>query len=214
MITVYFIRHGQSEANLKGIIQGHAEFPLSSLGEKQIKLAGKALSNVNIDHFITSDLGRAVKTCEAIAKHHSKKVESSQMVREIGLGPLQGKTRDQMYEEFPNLQPNMLLTSGIKGTETLDEISNRCEKVVEKLLDNHAGKTVAIVSHGGFISIMLMFLIAGRKWHELEIPFIIGNTGITKITMEPTGHAKIHFTNRTDHLEYEEGVTPETPVAY
>lgn len=201
MITVYFIRHGQSEANVKGIIQGQKEFPLSSEGEKQVKQAGIALAKLEIDYLITSDLKRAVHTSEAIAAHHSIKLEKWKLVREIGLGPFEGKTRKQIYQEFPSLQPNSLLTSGIVGTESIKEITARCAQLLYKLTHSYSGKTVAIVSHGGFISTMLMYFMAGEKWNKLERAFIIGNTGITKVTIEPSGHAKIHFMNRTDHLD-------------
>ncbi|SER85345.1 histidine phosphatase family protein [Salipaludibacillus aurantiacus] len=213
MVTVYFIRHGQSEANLQGIIQGHAEFPLSELGEKQASLAGEWMSSVHLDAIYTSDLQRARVTAEAIAKHHPLTPQPWEMIREVGLGPLEGKTRKQMYEEFPELKADALLTSGIKGTETVDKITLRCGYVIEQLNAAYENKTVAVVSHGGFISIMLMYLIAGENWHSLQRPFVIGNTGITKAVLDNDGPPQLHFTNRTDHLE-KEGNSKSSTVLY
>lgn len=200
MVTLYFIRHGQSEANLQGIIQGHAEFPLSDLGKKQASLVGEWMANVHLDNIYSSDLQRAMLTAEEIAKHQPISAKPLEMVREVGLGPLEGKTRKQMSVEYPTLQPNALLTSGIEGTETVEAVTQRCSSLVDKLLRDYNNKTVAIISHGGFISIMLMYLIAGDQWHGLKRPFVIGNTGVTKVELGDEGSVKLHFTNGMEHL--------------
>ncbi|WP_026690908.1 histidine phosphatase family protein [Alteribacter aurantiacus] len=200
-MILYLVRHGQSEANLKGIIQGHAEFPLSDLGKEQAKLVGEAFQEEHLDAIFTSDLGRARKTADAIAKHHPLDVHTWDKVREVGLGPLEGKTRDEMKAAFPGLETKSLLTSGIEGSETVEDITARCEYVVEQLRAGYDNKKVAVVSHGGLISIFLMYLIAGPKWQELTRPFMIGNTGITKIEWRSGEQVKFHYVNKTDHLE-------------
>ncbi|WP_280770190.1 histidine phosphatase family protein [Salipaludibacillus daqingensis] len=200
MVTIYFIRHGQSEANLQGIIQGHAEFPLSDLGKKQASLVGQWMANVQLDEIFSSDLQRAMITAEEIGQYQSVSVKPWDIVREVGLGPLEGKTRKQMYEEFPTLKPHALLTSGINGTESIDAVTTRCAYLVKQLTTDYDNKTVAVISHGGFIGIMLMYLIGGDEWHMLKRPFVIGNTGITKVELDDEGNAKLHYTNRMDHL--------------
>ncbi|WP_096439617.1 histidine phosphatase family protein [Alteribacter populi] len=209
-MILYLIRHGQSEANVKGIIQGHAEFPLSELGKKQAVLAGEAFRDHHLDMIFTSDLERATKTAEAIAEFHPLDVLPWEQVREIGLGPLEGKTRAEMKIEFPDLETKSLLTSGIEGSETIEEITARCAHVAEQLRAAYKGKRVAIVSHGGFISIFLMYLIAGEKWFELYRPFVIGNTGITKVEWRNDGQMKFHYVNRADHLEREKDLKSST----
>lgn len=200
MVTLYFIRHGQSEANLQGIIQGHAEFPLSELGKKQALLVGEWMAQIHLDDIFSSDLQRAMLTAKEIEKHQPITVKPWEIVREVGLGPLEGKTREQMYEEFPTLQANALLTSGINGTETVEAVTERCSYLVDTLREDYNNKAVAIISHGGFISIMLMYLIAGDQWHTLKRPFVIGNTGVTKVELGDEGSVKFHFTNRMEHL--------------
>ncbi|WP_416148909.1 histidine phosphatase family protein [Salipaludibacillus sp. HK11] len=204
MVTIYFIRHGQSEANSQGIIQGHAEFPLSSLGEKQAAQVGKWMANIHLNEIFTSDLQRAQLTAEEIGKHHSLSVKPWDMVREVGLGPLEGKTRKQMSVDFPELKQDALLTSGIDGTETVEAVTKRCADLVQQLTSAYDDKTVAIISHGGFISIMLMYLITGEQWHSFKRPFVIENTGITKVELREDGAAKFYYTNRMDHFANDE----------
>ncbi|TMW70598.1 histidine phosphatase family protein [Alteribacter natronophilus] len=209
-MIVYLIRHGQSEANEKGIIQGHAEFPLSKLGEMQADFAGEALKDTHLDAIFTSDLGRARKTAEAIAARHPLEAVSWEQIREVGLGPLEGKTRNEMTVAFPDLKIDSLLTSGIEGAETVENITKRCAKVTEQLTAAYSGKKVALVSHGGFISIYLMYLIAGENWGELNRPFMIGNTGITKVEWRQNGQVKFHYVNQTAHLEREKDLKSST----
>lgn len=211
--VIYFVRHGQSIANKQGIIQGHAEFPLSELGEQQVKLVGNWFSDMRLTTILTSDLQRARYTAQAIEKGQNGNdvvFQAEPLVREVGLGPLEGKTRAQMAELFPEMKSEALLTSGIKGTETVDQITRRCEQLTEQLTAASSGN-IAVVSHGGFISIYLMYLIAGAVWDQANRPFVIGNTGITKVVFT-NGTPKIHYTNKQQHLETEGDLTSSTVV--
>ena len=211
--VIYFVRHGQSEANKHGIIQGHAEFPLSDLGKIQAELAANWFAETKLNDIFSSDLQRARYTADAIGRRQNKDgsvVHSEPLVREVGLGPLEGKTRKQMAEQFPDMKSEALLTSGIEGTETVEAITVRCEKLTKKLTALPSGN-IAVVSHGGFISIYLMFLIAGSDWHRANRPFVIGNTGITKVVFT-NGTPKIHYTNNQQHLQTEGDLTSSTVV--
>ncbi|WP_078577582.1 histidine phosphatase family protein [Salipaludibacillus agaradhaerens] len=214
MTTIYFIRHGQSEANSKGIIQGHADFPLSDLGIRQAELAGKWLANVELDAIYASDLGRAMVTAEHIAAHQDLKVQSWPRLREVGLGPLEGKTREEMAIDYPQLKAEALLTSGIQGTEPVENLTERCAHLVEKMTQTHPDGSIAAVSHGGFIGIFLTYMIAGADWYKMNRPFMIGNTGITKVSLSQTGKAAIHYTNRTEHLDIEGNLLHSSTIAY
>ncbi|MBU9722890.1 MULTISPECIES: histidine phosphatase family protein [Bacillaceae] len=213
-MNIFFIRHGQSEANLNGIIQGQSDYPLSNLGKKQAMLVGEYFSNIPLDTIYSSDLSRAYETAEAVAgaQGHSVKseavaeaqghsVKTLTVLREVGLGPLEGVSRAELMSRYPLLKNNSILTTGIEGTETLESITDRCKKVEQLLLQEANESNIGVVSHGGFISIFLMYLIAGDKWHDLNRPFVIGNTGITKVELSQTGRSKFHYINRTSHLD-------------
>lgn len=206
----YLVRHGQSEANEKGIIQGHANFQLTSLGKKQAELAGEFFSTIHLDAIYSSDLDRAYDTARGIEKHHPLTVQRWDKLREVGLGPLEGKTRQQLKAEYPNLGTGSLLLSGVKGSETREEITTRCGYVLEQLRAAHKNDTIAVVSHGGFISILLMYMIAGDSWYNHDRPFIIGNTGVNLVEYDEKDQVKFHYTNRTDHLEKGENLRSST----
>ncbi|MBU9710844.1 histidine phosphatase family protein [Evansella tamaricis] len=206
-MILYLIRHGQSEANLKGIIQGHRDYPLSHLGKKQALLLGKYFgdSKRKVDLIYSSDLTRAYLTAKEIAYANQKTVTSLEILREVGLGPLEGLTRAEMKNMFPLLKPESLLTSGISGTEEVESITSRCLQIKNMLSQIPPDKTVVMVSHGGFISMFLMYLMAGEQWMTLDRPFIIGNTGVSKIEWNKGTKTKFHYINRLSHLESEAG---------
>lgn len=60
---VYLVRHGETDANRNGIIQGHLDTPLNEPGTEQARLVGKALSAIQFNEAYSSDLSRAVQVC-------------------------------------------------------------------------------------------------------------------------------------------------------
>ncbi len=200
-MILYIIRHGQSVANESGVIQGRKNFPLSIEGKKQGMLLGQFFASKVLDSIYTSDLERAFETAKYISEHHPLDVIPWQSVREIGLGPLEGKTRQEIILQFPEVtETTSILTTGLAGTETIEEITERCKYVQEQLLTAHKRHRVALVSHGGFISIFLMYLMFGEKWNKIHRPFVIGNTGITKIEFLDSGKPIFHYVNKDSHL--------------
>ncbi|MCT8136835.1 histidine phosphatase family protein [Anaerobacillus sp. CMMVII] len=200
-MILYLIRHGQSVANQSGIIQGRKEFPLSAAGKKQATLLGEFFASKSIDYLYSSDLERAYETATSISAHHPLDVIPWDKIREIGLGPLEGKTRQEIVLQYPEInKTSSILTTGITGTETVEEITARCQYVRQQLLSGHKRHRVALVSHGGFISIFLMYLMFGESWNEVHRPFIIGNTGVTKIEFLENEKPVFHYINKDSHL--------------
>ncbi|RSL31640.1 histidine phosphatase family protein [Salibacterium salarium] len=201
-MEIYLIRHGESEGNRTAKLQGCEDFDLTTQGKRQALSLGDFFANVTIDYLYSSDLTRASETAKAVERHQNCEVVHSSEFREINLGPLQGKTREQIYEEFPQVRNKNLLRSGLDGTETDEEITRRCEYLYRLLKSVKNEETAAIVSHGGFLTIFLMYLLAGENWNTLHRPFRINNTGVSKISWNED-RLVIHYINQTHHLKDE-----------
>ena len=65
--TVYFLRHGETDANINGIIQGQSDVPLNENGIIQAEIAGKRMLKMHFDAIYSSDLSRAAKTAQYAA---------------------------------------------------------------------------------------------------------------------------------------------------
>ena len=68
---ILFVRHGQTDCNINGIIQGHLDAPLNQTGIEQAEKTAEELKNTSIDIIYSSPLIRAKKTAEIINKYHS-----------------------------------------------------------------------------------------------------------------------------------------------
>lgn len=197
---LYLIRHGQSEGNQLNKIQGWQDFPLSPLGKQQVEKLGQFFRSQKLDAIYSSDLTRAYETANKIAEATNIPVQKSELFREIKLGPLEGKTKQEIYSQFPEAKERTLLTSGVPGTETIEEITNRSEKIINKLREHGEGEHIALVTHGGLISILLMYIILEKDWHRFHRPFQIENTSISLIEFSKDRKPLIHYTNQTNHL--------------
>ncbi|WP_096201755.1 histidine phosphatase family protein [Bacillus sp. FJAT-45350] len=200
-MKLYIIRHGESMGNRLGKIQGWQDFELSPTGKKQAQLVGSYLSTTTFDAIYSSDLTRAYETAVSITDLQSTEVKKWSKIREIKLGPLEGKTKDEIHVAFPETKATSILTSGVQGTETIEEITYRCRDILVELLSKHQGQEVAIVSHGGLISILLMYIMLGDEWYRHHRPFKIDNTSMTLIEWQPTRKPIIHYINNCTHLE-------------
>jgi broad specificity phosphatase PhoE len=107
MRFVIIVRHGETDANKEGIMQGQMDFPLNGTGKKQALEAGERLKRVSVllrkgsgtevysipfDSAFSSDLKRAHETAQLISKHHKsiKKVVPLPDLREANFGDFEG----------------------------------------------------------------------------------------------------------------------------
>ncbi|MGY8899829.1 MAG: histidine phosphatase family protein [Paraglaciecola sp.] len=106
IIRFYLCRHGQSEFNALGLLQGHLESPLSPLGITQAESLALKAKQWGVDHIVSSHLGRAQQTARICAEFLNKEVHHLQLITpqstadlaERHLGAWQGKAVAQLAE--------------------------------------------------------------------------------------------------------------------
>ena len=98
--TFYVVRHGETEANVSRILQGHNDFPLTEEGKRQASELAKKFININFDHVFASDLLRARRTAEIIVLEHKLLVITKKLLRERTFGRFEGKTYAQYDQEL------------------------------------------------------------------------------------------------------------------
>jgi uncharacterized phosphatase len=201
MTVIYLVRHGQSSANIKHIIQGQADYPLTELGIAQAEAAADFFETVELNAVYSSDLQRASRTAEILSKNHFQKLRLTEDLREVFLGPLEKRPRADILKEHPQIATKGIAAAGIEGTEPFAHLTERCARLLTHWKKHHKDEAVLAVSHGGFIGILLMYLIAGEDWPRWKKPFVIGNTGISKIVINEQGESEFHFINSTGHLQ-------------
>jgi broad specificity phosphatase PhoE len=145
MKKVYYVRHGESEANVAGVVAGEEDdSPLTANGKAQAKKAGHDLKGKNIDLIVCSPLTRTVDTATIIAKelgYDPAKIIKSRLFIERSVGIFSGKP----YEEY---RTAVMASDDHEGLETRQQIYERVKKGFE-WLKKQEGKNVVLVSHGG-----------------------------------------------------------------
>lgn len=141
-MTVYFLRHGQSEANAQRIFAGQQnDAPLTELGIGQAKLAGQEIKKMHIDRIVASNLTRATQTATEVAKvigFNIEKIEIDDRITEYDTGVITNTPiRDILSEEF----------LGAEGAEDVIEFRDRIVSAL-KQYKSKAGD-VLLVSHAG-----------------------------------------------------------------
>ena len=191
MVTIYLVRHGETDWNLAGRLQGSTDIPLNEQGKQSaLKTAHYFKANdIAICCIMTSPLTRAKQTARIIADVLSIPVLEQQALTERCFGEAEGLTAEERELKFPN--------QDIPGLEDIKVVRQRVWNVLQTVATTHADESIIIVSHGGVINAVLSILSNGE----------IG-TGITKLKNACLNHITysnnewtIHSHNNILHLE-------------
>lgn len=163
--TFYIIRHGQTNWNVKKLIQGHVDIPLNKTGEKQAEEAKKLLSGIYFDAVFSSDLLRAKRTAELIAMEQKIVVQETKLLREQYYGSFQGKQVKEYLDTFRKYIRNMKKithtqrkTLKVGDRETDEKLIQRVILFLREAAVAYKGKTVLVVTHGGVMRTLLVHL--------------------------------------------------------
>ena len=178
-VNLILIRHGETEDNVRDILMGHNNSPLTVSGKKITRKVAKNLKKEKIDYLYCSPLGRAIKTAQIILKdldYLSLNVEPLLIERDFGV--LNGKHKDEMSKYTSKIlktdQVDYFL--GVKDSETFPHLLKRAHKLIKKMEKRHPFKTILLVTHGD-IGKMIQAAYYGWDWQEgLEAPYFAHDT--------------------------------------
>ena len=147
-MDLFLVRHGETDANAKGIVQGWLDTNLNERGHTQAQAVAEQF-NEKIDAIYSSDLKRATQTAEAFRrKYPTVPYFEDEHLRERNFGDATGKHRDlHDWEVFWASVDSV----SIPNAETLDEYSKRVQIFMDTLRESGFSK-VLIVAHGGTIN--------------------------------------------------------------
>ena len=163
-MDVYLCRHGQTEWNLQGRLQGNLDSPLTYLGRQQAKQTVPQLQQLMPKRILCSDLGRCIDTAHIINRKLSLPLTVTHLLRERCFGQLQGvfpEERSLLWEQYHHRHKKNSLN--IIGAESALEIQYRVEQFVS-LIRQLPYESVLVVSHGEWIRSFL-------NWHRKLQPW-------------------------------------------
>lgn len=207
-VKVILIRHGETDWNSEGRLQGQIDIPLNAHGLAQAKMMGERLMHESISAIYSSDLLRAYQTAQALSECIHLPVTLCHGLRERNFGSYQGLTFAQINEQ--SLQESVLwqkrdldfIPGGVDGQgESLRRFSERVINSLNALMLHHAGEQIAMVTHGGVLDI----LYRKAKQLSLQVPrtWDLGNTCVSHLVWNE-GDFRILQWGDTSHLSDKE----------
>jgi len=156
-VTARFVvvRHGETRWNVAGRIQGHADSPLTDTGLAQAEAIAHRLARERFDRLVASDLGRARRTAEAIARLTGHAVESDPRLRERHFGEGEGLTYEEIDARFPDAFSRTRETDPdyvVPGGESRRQFFERVRGAFEDIASASTERRVAVVCHGGVLA--------------------------------------------------------------
>lgn len=161
MRKIIVVRHGETQWNRELRYQGQTDVELNEEGIRQVKKLAQHLRDEKVESIYSSDLKRAYKTAEAIAKYHFLKIKKTKLLREISYGIWEGMYLSEVKEKYPEILDKWIkspFNTVIPEGESIKSFARRIKRAIDKILKETAGN-ILIVSHGGPIKIILTYLL-------------------------------------------------------
>ncbi|WP_062408846.1 histidine phosphatase family protein [Paenibacillus naphthalenovorans] len=197
MTVLGFVRHGTTEWNLAGRMQGQMDTPLAEVGRIQARLLAERLQGEDWDAIISSDLIRARETAQLIADiTGSPFIGVDSRLRERAFGQLEGTTTEDRLLRWGENWRELDL-----GLESDEALLARWRSFLLDMERDHRGKRILIVSHGGYIAPVLASFLGQPIEEHLK------NTSLTVIErVEESWHCRLlNCTSHLVKLEQEQG---------
>lgn len=199
--TIYIIRHGQTDLNFRGVVQGKGmDTDLNDLGRSQAEAFYRYYKNVPFDHIYTSRLKR---THQTVRNFIEKDIPWTQLsgLDEIGWGIYEGvESSDVVKLAFSDMLGNWVsgrLTQKFENGESPEDVKLRQLEAFEHILENELASNILICMHGRAMRILLCVLL-NKPLSDMD-QFPHSNTTLYKLEYDGTKFSIIEF-NNTDHL--------------
>ncbi len=158
---LFVVRHGETEANEKGIEAGSLDYPLTKNGIKCVEFIARKLSKIKINAVYSSPIFRACETAKILAKPHDLKIKTLEELTEV-----------KLKREFIGKEGrHHILTDPEAYSETNKELLDRTKKAINHIIKEVEGNAI-VVSHGDVINAMLEDVVERRlsaeKYYVLD----------------------------------------------
>ena len=194
------VRHGETDANVNGILQGQSDTQLNERGIRQAEQVAGRLKNDHFDFIFSSDLARAMETARLIAEPHHLPVRKLHALREWNLGKFQGRKLDDLKQQCPEIIAAFHSEIGdvrIPGGESRFDFYQRVADCLDEMPERFAGKRILLVSHGGVLRAVFHH-IAGPVSACSRLP-LTGNASVSSFRYVD-GFWQLTSWNDTSHL--------------
>ena len=166
-MNIYLLRHGETDWNREGRIQGHTDISLNQNGRLQIAQTATGLASIcpNIDLILCSPLSRARESAQIAAErlnYPKDKIIEESLLIERSFGEAEGLTAAEREEKYPNYHYSDI---GYKfpGMESFEELTKRAREILMAITGAYSDKqNILVVSHGAILAAVITAVTDGR----------------------------------------------------
>lgn len=192
MTIIYLIRHGETDWNHEGRIQGASDIPMNQSGLRQTRnVAAYLEKTVKFPCLlISSDAKRCRVASEILSKSLKIPMDTQKELREVDFGVWNNRKisvlreSDYLREVWDNMVSDHVWEEG----ESLRSAHKRARDCIQKWLDESGNKNLVVVTHGIIIQLLMSYWITGSLSYSRKLT--ISNGSVTVITFTADGEAR------------------------
>ena len=170
-MKIYFIRHGETDWNKEGRLQGRANIPLNENGRRVAELTREGLKQVKFDAAFTSPLIRARETAEIILEGRGIEIQDEDRIIEVAFGEYEGAKKNEADENIERFFHKPECYKAENGAESIETLFAREKEFLNELFQSkkHQDSTILVSTHGAALSGIICVLKGYEKkdfWKE------------------------------------------------
>ena len=203
MASWYLVRHGETEWNRTGRMQGHLGVPLSAEGRRQATLLAGRLRSVEFSAVYCSDLPRAAETAGIIGAGRNLAITPDSDLREFSYGEWEGLTLEEVETRYPGALAERIEAGGnlgftAPGGESAIDAHQRVRRFSTRASASlDARENVLVVAHGGSLRALVVCLLDLADTDFWK--FRVDNTAVAVVS-DHDGSRVLESWNDTSHL--------------
>jgi broad specificity phosphatase PhoE/ribonuclease HI len=198
--VTHLLRHGQTEHTPERRFSGRNDLPLSLTGRAEAAAAGERATALGIDVVVASPLRRTRETAEIVAASLGVPVTFDEDLVELDFGKLEGLSGDEARTAHPLAVRRFSsdVTVAAPGGESIADVSTRVSRARRRILSEHAGRTVLIVSHVTPIKLLLAAGLGAAD--DVVHRVFLEAASLSTVTWSSDGRTSVRLMNDTAHL--------------
>jgi broad specificity phosphatase PhoE len=179
MRKLYFVRHGESDANVQRVISNReSAFHLTPRGQTQASMLAENLRDIPVTAIYSSPVLRARETADVLSKSFHLHYQVTEALREYDCGILEEKFDEESWKLHSEIAEDWILNHNYlrepEGGESFLDIQNRFLPFIESLKDGN-NEHILLIGHGGLFHLMLPLILTNID-HQFVTTHGLGHT--------------------------------------
>ena len=185
--TLYFVRHGETDYNVRSIVQGHLiDCALNDAGRRQAAVVAERLRSVPFSSIYSSPLRRARETADVIsAQHPGVPVGHLAGLSEMSWGVIEGQPFGEqnaaLFARFEEAWAAGRFEDRVEGGESIADVRDRALAALTTMLAAGEGGTIGVVTHGRLLRVLLSSILDGFDLTRMD-ELLHRNTAVSRVT--------------------------------